>query len=1707
MSRTQQDQFIDEEEEETCPLCVEELSLDDKNFKPCPCGYQICHFCWNNIKSTMNGLCPACRRPYNDENIQYKALSPEEIAAYKARQAQKTRRTQAVQLKEKQKAEADHLSRKHLSGMRVVQKNLVYVTGLNPTASEDQLLQTLRGDQYFGQYGKIVKIVVSKAKDPSHLQSVGVYVTYERKEDAQTCITLVNGSKNSDRTLRAQFGTTKYCSAYLRGETCTNKQCMFLHEPGEAGESFSRADLSALNAGSSQHGGSRPPPPQSQQPVASAAQPMERQVSDQSRSPTAERPALPSTASWASKPLQQPSRNESRSTSGATASPAPTKAAPAAELEPVVSSPPPAETIVAAPERSRPRKPKPVSPLMEILKNLSIDNFKFTFSMATLSEADAAIVANYPPLFDSNGGAKRRQRREREEEHRRMELEAQAFQQPSTEDEDDNPEMSGSLQLGGEPEERQSSTIRPPGQDAAGLDLRFQFGDVSSPALTEASLPQQQQAPVALLNQQAGLGQQPGNPPGHMRGTSRFSFANDTQSASTNVKPVASAKILSQQSSIMPGGFGGNPQSQQQFYTSNVQGPPPGLKTAGTPPVSGTMTFGQGHGFATGGLQYGIGPTSTTTGGRAGQQQGGSDEMIRNLMRGNRDGSAQQAQGGQQRESSVFLSSPPNVYSMPGSFPQSQPQQQQQHHALYSGKYEPQSQRVGSVFSDGEKSNASSNNVAGGRQGKKKSKKQARHGHGNANSGASNGFDGSAAAAGSEHVLQGRFQAAAGSGVAGGVYGGMHAGGSNPGSGFFITLTHRENFYDPCSIDDIISESASRRSTPTVPPGFAGKLPTGIPHLEDDGTTVTSRPGSRAGTPSIPPGFSGKVPTAVPAYLDDDGAISSRTRSRNASFSASVSASRPGTPSIPPGFPGKIPAVAVPAYLDVEVGVISRPSSRPGTPTATGTGRLGLKRQASQQVLPVVPLRPGTPRLASSSLSRATSPSRQADMKVEETPTKIGKGSRFGQILGADEEEVVKSEGENSEEREALNTVPAKSALVESGVEVKLSNATVVPRTPAAALVKLAAAVGDNVKKTTDIVTPVKKAPAQKAEPVVVSPPTVSKPERRVSGPPASMQPASKGSSTIQASDTKAAPVTPSKPESKKDEKRKQHPGKLDITAAVNKWDEATAAATKASTAEISTPTKQRNASQAASMLSVESPMVSSPGLKNAPRTIRVVQTPKAVTPPPQPLTSNFPPNFPGLAGRLPSRQPSIASINPPGTPSSEQVSISDNFSMTSTSVSRANSPPPGVGVSKVGSAPVRTKTKSQMKKERQERAKIIEEEKVSVGVEVVTPVADEPAQEAILSRKKKAKKEKDSKPVKIPKPVSTSDVPEAGPSKSQDLPVASGPATPAKKNTPLEPAKVPEETPSKPVTPTRTAPVHGPVPPPQMMPARNAEPSPPPTPTLTAASLLAELKSQAPEIQKCLESLFRAPNSAQYKANQPISPKDLQNPAFWKSDFKINLTKDEVDALLKGTIPAINYGGNGGRVWDRGMVTSTGAHLRALTEELETRFLELERALRELPEELRFRYAKPQNEIRFPGIDLEGLKKGFGVDGGDGRGGRGPSVMEQMVQDPNVLKKGAFLVDEAGRYVDEFVMPPVTPPPPQQPQQHQQQNAGARGNGQGQGSQGAVGQVDGQTGRLQNVDLEVVERQVQDARRFAEEGEGRLRKMIKRNRRLLGLG
>ena len=71
--------------------------------------------------------------------------------------------------------------RSQLANMRVIRRNLVYAVGLPPSiATED----TLRKAEYFGQYGKIAKIVLNRtnvtSSDPRRA-SASAYVTFVHK--------------------------------------------------------------------------------------------------------------------------------------------------------------------------------------------------------------------------------------------------------------------------------------------------------------------------------------------------------------------------------------------------------------------------------------------------------------------------------------------------------------------------------------------------------------------------------------------------------------------------------------------------------------------------------------------------------------------------------------------------------------------------------------------------------------------------------------------------------------------------------------------------------------------------------------------------------------------------------------------------------------------------------------------------------------------------------------------------------------------------------------------------------------------------------------------------------------------------------------------------------------------------------------------------------------------------------------------------------------------------------------------------------------------------------------------------------------------------------------------------------------------------------------------------------------------------------------
>jgi CCR4-NOT transcription complex subunit 4 len=235
-----------ESQQYVCPLCCEELDLSDREFYPCKCGYQVCMWCWHRIRESESGLCPACRTPYGEDPHQFSAVDVEEAIKH----------NKAIAKRDKHHKhddnDGDHATtdapkdRTQLANMRVIRRNLVYAVGLPLNIATEEIL---RRPEYFGQYGKIAKIVLNRSQvtasgDPRRA-SASAYVTYVHKEDTLACILALDGFYLDNRNIRASYGTSKYCSAFIKGMRCNNPECTYLHEMGSSEDTFTKQEIQA----------------------------------------------------------------------------------------------------------------------------------------------------------------------------------------------------------------------------------------------------------------------------------------------------------------------------------------------------------------------------------------------------------------------------------------------------------------------------------------------------------------------------------------------------------------------------------------------------------------------------------------------------------------------------------------------------------------------------------------------------------------------------------------------------------------------------------------------------------------------------------------------------------------------------------------------------------------------------------------------------------------------------------------------------------------------------------------------------------------------------------------------------------------------------------------------------------------------------------------------------------------------------------------------------------------------------------------------------------------------------------------------------------------------------------------------------------------------------------------------------------------------
>lgn len=406
-----------------------------------------------------------------------------------------------------------------------------------------------------------------------------------------------------------------------------------------------------------------------------------------------------------------------------------------------------------------------------------------------------------------------------------------------------------------------------------------------------------------------------------------------------------------------------------------------------------------------------------------------------------------------------------------------------------------------------------------------------------------------------------------------------------------------------------------------------------------------------------------------------------------------------------------------------------------------------------------------------------------------------------------------------------------------------------------------------------------------------------------------------------------------------------------------------------------------------------------SPVTRTGPKTLRVVATPKTEAPPPAS------PALTMASVALSGTSRGVSASYRPDTPASSEV-VSDNASVVSASVthSRASSPPP----SRIGSAAVRTTTKSQQRKARKDVLK--QETKMIAEAPKVEPEVHAP----ILGRKKKQKKEKPAKT-----PQSDASTPAAQEPVKADTPTPeSSQPEPTK-----EPEREPEEKPAKSKTAQKkAAKAKGK--------AKEIEPEPAPQPP-------SPVKETTPEVQETPEKQGPGPASVFAEIKNTLWASSVDKLQLFKpiaggssrtdySSANSNANKaehckdcsckcgeiqdDDLAALRAGKPVRKQFHVDGSRM----LITPNGDCIRGLTPEEEDAFLELQAAIAGTAENPGS-FIAPRHQ---PGSGAFSLIKGRAVP--NGRPNIFPTTAQLQSQDPI----GKLQREDALSYINQYVLP-----------------------------------------------------------------------------------
>lgn len=194
-----------------CSICTQN-SITSNSIQYCQCGAKVCVNCLASLL-TESTECPACDCPINIlEVVSKNVLHIRAIAKSLI-------------------SDGDESLYNVLNSIRIVKENLVYIIGISPKLAEEKVL---RSPQIMAQYGTIEKCIINRNNEFTPKNSVGpcfsAYITYSTAREAAIAILAIDMFEYDNRKIRASFGTTKYCSFFLKGLQCKNKECLYMHK-------------------------------------------------------------------------------------------------------------------------------------------------------------------------------------------------------------------------------------------------------------------------------------------------------------------------------------------------------------------------------------------------------------------------------------------------------------------------------------------------------------------------------------------------------------------------------------------------------------------------------------------------------------------------------------------------------------------------------------------------------------------------------------------------------------------------------------------------------------------------------------------------------------------------------------------------------------------------------------------------------------------------------------------------------------------------------------------------------------------------------------------------------------------------------------------------------------------------------------------------------------------------------------------------------------------------------------------------------------------------------------------------------------------------------------------------------------------------------------------------------------------------------------